>query len=296
MSYAQYDLLRKDALDGVLSVLPSELRRELLRLGGGRAVFSAGLSEIRARAGSVSVAVFSGVNLPIAVKLSKRDIEDTLTRIHKGALYMHKESLARGFITMENGVRVGIVGTYYEGLIGDATALIFRLPFFDFDIGARLRGLCEIGTRLRSMLVYSPPGVGKTTAIRSLALALAEDAKRRIVAIDERREFPACLCEGGTLDILYGYTKEMGIEVATRVLNPELIIVDELGNESEAKAVFHASMHGVPIVATAHAKDEAELMRRPSLEGIIKCRIFELAVGISRSGSEYRLSASEVGA
>ena len=294
MSYAQYSELRGEALKCVLDILPLALREELLRLGDGKAIFGEGLSEIRARVGDVSLAVFSGVNLPIRVRLTRADIADTVLRIHGGALYMHRESLAESFLPMEHGVRVGIVGTYYEGAVGDASALVFRLPFFSHEIGQRLKGLIERSGRLRPALIYSPPAGGKTTAIRSLALRLAEDARRRVVAIDERREMPACLSRETSLDILYGYKKADGIEVATRLLNPEIIILDELGSEAEAEAVFRASSRGVPIVATAHAQNTDELMRLPSLGGLIRSGVFELLIGLRRDGREYNLCVKEV--
>ena len=293
MSYAQYSELRKSALDSVLSVLPTALKEALFLLGDGKAIFSDGLSEIRARVGEVSLAVFSGVNLPIRVRLDKKDLADTVSRIHSGALYMHKESMSQGFLSMEYGVRVGIVGTYYEGLAGDITGLVFRIPFFCFEIGQKLREVIEDRGALRSALIYSPPAVGKTTAIRSLALALSAGGIRRVAVVDERREFPSCLAEHACLDILSGYKKDFGIEVATRVLNPEIIIIDELGNEKEAEAVLFAVSHGVPVVATAHATNEEELFLRPKLKELIKSRAFEIPIALYRQGRKYGFCVSE---
>ncbi len=293
MSYAQCAAFRETAIRGVLSVLPQALSAELLKLGGGKACFSSGLSEIRARAGEVSAAVFSGVTLPIRVALTKRDLENTVARICGGALYIHKESLCQSFLSMDFGVRVGIVGTYYEGTVGEASALVFRLPYFSPDIGGRLRALVDSPEGLTSALIYSPPAMGKTTAIRSLSLSLCEEGNRRIVAVDERWEFPRFMSECSSLDILYGYKKEFGIEVATRVLNPEMIIIDELSGEGEAEAAFRAAHQGVPIIATAHAGSIEELKRRPAISRLIDSGVFGLLVGLFRQGKEYSFSVKE---
>ena len=290
--------LERDALNRVLSVLPTSVSAKLRALGGGGALYSGRLSEIRLRAGDFSLAVFSGKNTPIFVKLTKKDIETTLSNIIGGALYMHKETLSCGFVSMELGIRVGIVGSaeVNDGnrpRVGEPSALIFRLPCLASDIGRELLYYIESEGHIRSALIYSPPSGGKTTAIRSLALAASERGRRRVVVVDERREFSREYFECGSADILYGYKKSAGIEIATRVLNPELIIIDELGSEAEARSVEYAALCGVPIVATAHSGSLEELLARDSVMGLIRKGAFSLLIGIQKIDGEYKLSVKE---
>ena len=48
------------------------------------------------------------------------------------------------------------------------------------------------------------------------------------------------------LDVLVGYPRALGIEIATRSLNSELIVCDEIGEGKEAEAIVSAQNCGVP--------------------------------------------------
>ena len=141
------------------------------------------------------------------------------------------------------------------------------------------------------MLIFSPPGVGKTTALRSLAYSLGGGVRpMRVAIVDERFEF----CEddyiGRQVDILKGYKRSEGVEIAVRTLSPEVIFVDEIGIE-ESRALLGAVRCGVPIVATAHASSIEEVLNKPSLSSLFDCSTFGLLVGISKEGGSYSLSS-----
>ena len=83
-------------------------------------------------------------------------------------------------------------------------------------------------------------------------------------------------------DLLTGYPKAAAIELATRVMNPQVIICDELGGEAETRALLSATNAGVPVIATAHAASTKGLLSRPTIKALHDNRVFDAYVGITR--------------
>jgi stage III sporulation protein AA len=191
-------------------------------------------------------------------------------------------------------VRVGVVGTCrYEGerLIGisDISSLVFRFPTGECEFGEELYELYASHSP-RGVLIYSPPGVGKTTALRYLAERLgAGDKARCVVVVDERCEFLREDYERARVDILSGYKKRLGIEIAIRTLSAETVILDELGADDVA-SIMDVMRFGVPFVASAHAGSAEEILNKPSLRPLFESGAVDMLVGIERSDIGYRLN------
>ena len=145
--------------------------------------------------------------------------------------------------------------------------------------------------RTRGVLIYSPPGIGKTTLLRSVAVMLASGGwsegtePLRTVVIDTRGEL-AFASEGRDLclDVLSGYPRRRGIEIATRCLNAEVIICDEIGDYEEAMSLVASHNCGVPLIASAHAGSVNQLLSRTGLRLLHEAKIFGAYVGIERDG------------
>ena len=86
------------------------------------------------------------------------------------------------------------------------------------------------------------------------------------------------------LDVLVGYPRDVGIEIAVRSMGAELVICDEIGGIPDAHAILRAANCGVPIMASAHAAGVDELLRRPSLQMLHRAAVFGAYVGIERDG------------
>ena len=80
--------------------------------------------------------------------------------------------------------------------------------------------------------------------------------------------------ENNLVDVLRGYPRAKGIEIATRTLSPEVIFCDEIGSAEEAKAILSAQNSGVPLIATAHADSRETLFRRPNIRILYENEIF----------------------
>ena len=74
---------------------------------------------------------------------------------------------------------------------------------------------------------------------------------------------------GSLTDVLNGYSKGDGMMTALRCLSPQLIICDEIGSRSDADAMLEAMNAGVPVIATAHASNEDDLLGRPQIERLV---------------------------
>ena len=140
------------------------------------------------------------------------------------------------------------------------------------------------------MLIYSPPGVGKTTALRSLAANIGSGRwARRVAVIDERCEFIVEDYANSQVDILRGYRRRAGLEIATRTMSPDIVMIDELGGD-DAASVASVVRCGIPLIATAHAKSIDELYSKVSLAPLLSAGVFSVFVGISLDAGEYSLT------
>ena len=112
----------------------------------------------------------------------------------------------------------------------------------------------------------------------------------RVAVVDTRGELCGIGECGGMIDVLEDYPKALGIEIATRTLNPEIIVCDEIGADtSEATAIRSAHNCGVPLIASSHAKSLSELLRRTGIAMLHDSKLFGAYVGISRgSAKDYR--------
>jgi stage III sporulation protein AA len=267
--------------------LPLKVREEVVRLMHSRGTPLSSISEIRLRAeGKCSVTSMSQ-RIRLCASPTASEVESTFSHICKSSLYAYRDSINEGYVTLSEGVRVGICGhARYEGdkLLGvsNITSLVYRIPTAASEVGELIFREWE-GCR-RGILVYSPPGGGKTSALRSL-VGLAAKKGENIAVIDERCEFIAADYRNYSVDILRGYKRALGMEIALRTLAPDGIAIDEVGRADEASGMLESMNAGVRIMATAHASSLEELKNRENLRPLFAHRIFDSVVGLFREGS-----------
>lgn len=259
--------------------------------------------EIRIRRGRCSsLTVSGGKNLPIALEhpILRHEMEDIVARISGGSLYAHSETIKQGYISLGDGIRAGISGrAAYDSnkMIGvdDISGICIRLPHYvNINVTVLRDLLLEMGS-CGGMLIYSPPGEGKTTVLRSLASSLAETGARKVVVVDSRGELEYGLSrENLYLDILSGYTKSEGIEIALRTMGANIIVCDEIGGREDVGAICEASVGGAALLASAHGRDIDSLMHKPNIRTLIDSGAFDYLVGIYRRGFEVEYSITSV--
>ena len=233
----------------------------------------------------------SGSASSLSARLSSLDLEEILARLTGGSLYAYRDSISEGYVSAGGGVRVGVIGVArYEcgTLVGisDVSALNFRIPSGKSSFEKELRE--AFFKSERGLLIYSAPGAGKTSALRTLASSLGSGrGALKIAVIDERREFLIDDYLFSRVDVLSGYKKWDGLEIALRALSPEVVMLDEIGSLREAEALLPYVNSGVKIVETAHAGSYEELLLKKNLEGFFALSVFDVFVGLERRGGEF---------
>lgn len=247
------------------------------------------VAEIRIRVGRPAVCVNTFGEMRICSDpFSSEEVAEFFAQICRYSVHSFQDDIARGFVTLDGGHRVGISGTAVREngkivFIKDVSGLNIRVAHqivgCSDEIYERFfsNGLC-------SLLIAGKPLSGKTTVLRDLARRLGES--RRVTLIDSRNEISASvrgtpsLDVGLNTDVLCGCGKSEGIMMALRSLSPEVIICDEIAHDEAA--VEQALFCGVKVIAAAHAGSLAELDRRFGECGLP--RLFDAAAVIGERG------------
>ena len=267
----------------LIACFPLQLTDAIRRCGASNA------EEVRLHRGRICTVTCGGKNYPTNIILGENEINDILHRMCGGSLYAFRHTINNGYLSLDGGIRVGICGSAAleeEEIIGinEITGLIIRIPHRHRVNAAPILEELERLGGMRGILIYAPPGIGKTTLLRTVAIEASSGANaKRTVVVDSREELGYTL--DGTrliLDVLIGYPRQKGIEIAVRSLGAQLIICDEIGGSEDARAILSAANCGVPLVASAHADNVQELLRRPSIGLLHRAKVFGAYVGIKR--------------
>ncbi len=195
------------------------------------------------------------------------DIENTLYKAGEYSVYSVEEQLKKGFITARNGERLGVAGEFvFEHgkplSIRNYTSLCIRVPHEIIGCGQEIYQKC-MSDKIRSILIASPPGIGKTTILRDLARIISEYNHLNVLICDERGEISAGNV-GETCDVLKFAEKEMAFHAGIRAMRPDVIITDELSTY-DCSAVEKAVFSGVKVLASAHFS-QMDSVKKPFLD------------------------------
>jgi stage III sporulation protein SpoIIIAA len=147
-------------------------------------------------------------------------------------------------------------------------------------VGRALEGTIDIVDDIvrsgQSILLLGKPGVGKTTKLREVARVLADEVQKRVIIVDTSNEIAG---DGDVPHPGIGGARRMQVRVpaeqhgvmieAVENHMPEVIVIDEIGNEAEATAARTIAERGVQLVGTAHGQTLENLMLNPSLADLI---------------------------
>lgn len=265
---------------GVSSLLPRELAFavELAELEQ--------VEEIRIRSGHRVWVSGGGKNVALDVTVSKSVLEDILVRACGGSLYSCEETIRLGYVTTEDGIRLGVTGEWTEGGVRSPNFLVIRVPRrVRCDVGF-VRGLLDSFGMSRGLLAFSPPLGGKTSFLREVARSLSSgEDPLRVVAVDTRGELGFSLDGELCLSLLSHYPRRDGLEIAARTLGAQVVVCDEIG-AGEADAIRELHGGGVPLIASAHAADISDLLSRRGIDELHKAGVFGAYIELFRGQAQ----------
>lgn len=263
------------------------------------------LNEIRLRSGKPIVVFVKGkpfyinekglsCNLKNAEYISKDAIMDIVYKASDFSIYAVNEQIKQGFLILENGVRIGLCGNVITDnneikTINNWTSLNIRIPhqISGMSLGAFSDIVCD--GEFKNTLIISPPGAGKTTFIRDFIFQLSESNYcSNVCVIDERGEIAGGENSGINLgnfcDIMSFCSKKIGFMQSIRAMNPNIIIIDEIGSMEDVECLKEAMNSGVKVVATIHASSIEELKEKCFFKELPKNYFERYVVLSSRNG------------
>lgn len=242
------------------------------------------LRELRLRVGFPPLLIHArGELCPSGRCITSGDLKDIINRASRYSAYA-MPGVPHGYITAKGGHRIGLCGTpvlLQNGISSwkEIRSLCIRVARDVSGIGGGARSALNSG----SLLILGPPGSGKTTLLRDLVRMISDERKEQIAVVDERGEiFPL---EGGEsqfpcgmrTDILSGCPKHTGIECLVRSMGPQWIAVDEITSMEDCQTMEQIGMCGVRFLATAHAVNCQDLLRRPVYRRLAETGLFRCA-------------------
>jgi stage III sporulation protein SpoIIIAA len=247
-----------DDLDALIDIFPLHIRQPLRRMEN-----ISELLEVVLDLGRSPEARFPGEEAILSPgEVSTADIEYVTSRIGSFG-DDNRAGIAR---TLH---RISAIRNRKRVIVG-LTCRVGRAVFGTIQV---IQDLIEEG---KSVLLLGRPGVGKTTMLREVARVLAGDLKKRVVIVDTSNEIAG---DGDIPHPAIGHARRMQVTTPDRqhavmieaVENhmPEIIIIDEIGTELEARAARTIAERGVQLVGTAHGNTLENLMANPTLSDLI---------------------------
>ena len=294
-------------IDGILRYFPKKVQ-ELIKNNINDEELEM-LEEIRIRNNLPLILKIGQAEKVIDYKITTEDINYIFQKICENSIYSYQKQIANGFITVQGGNRVGIVGTAV--LDGNDKVINFNyISGLNFRISRQIIGCSnqivdEIFNGcggIYNTLIISKPGIGKTTLLRDIVRNVSNGMPNKfqgmnVAVIDERGEISATYKGimqndlGMRTDVINDIPKYIGMKMAIRSMTPKVIVADEIGNKRDSEAIKYAMCCGVKGIFTAHGASLEELEKNPEISDLLKNKIFEKIICIKdREGKNYNWS------
>ncbi len=257
------------------------------------------VTEIRLRLGKpMEVVTPTGSRLLYAPNgrpmLREGEQEQLLSAFCDHARYAWEKEIQQGFLTLHSGCRVGITGRIASDTGAPAAVTGFCIRILRPVVGCGERILPDLLNegRLRSTLLFSAPGCGKTTLLRDIIRLVSDGLggamPQRVGVVDERYEISgeggAAFDLGDRTDVLSGIAKKEGLLRLLSTMGPQVLAADELNLSTDVAAVLETRSRGVTVLCTAHGGTFEELMHREGMRSLLSNGTFERYVRLVGCG------------
>lgn len=272
----------------ILNKLPENLHQELCSIPTD---LINTLEEIRLRCGQSPILQFDNGEKVLTKVITREDLQKTLNNLIKFSYYAYEEDLAKGFVTISGGHRVGICGKAV--VKNNNPTLIKEISSMNIRFAKEIKGCANqlipfliINQRPVNTLIVSPPGCGKTTLLRDITRLLSI-RQIKVAICDERSEIAGMYNSipsfelGPRTDILDGCDKVHGISMLIRAMSPEVIITDEIGKKGDLAAIEQCHNAGVNLITSIHGSSEKDLLNS-SIAPLLKRKLFANIIFLSK--------------
>ena len=221
---------------------------------------------------------------------TRETIDYILATATKNSLYAYEDQIRDGYIVSENGIRIGLCGTAViknnqVWFIKNITSLNIRFAHEVQGCSNKIMSYIIKNLEIKNTLIISEPGAGKTTLIRDVIKQMSEQFNiPNILVIDEKFEIAGenkNFNLGKNVDVIQGSNKNFAFYEAIKVMNPNVIVTDELISNEDMSGVKFAIRSGVKVIATAHANSIDQIKEKEFINYLID-DYFDLFIVLSK--------------
>lgn len=262
------------------------------------------LEEIRIRVDREILLKIGQVEYILNYIISSKEILEILQKICDNSIYTYQNQICNGYITIKGGHRVGITGSivFKEGQVINIShiySLNFRIAKEIIGCSNKiLKYILNIKENtVFNSIILSPPGRGKTTLLRDCVRNISDGIEEigfkgiNVGVVDERGEIAAMYKGipqndlGKRTDILDNVSKDIGMKMLIRSMNPNVIVADEIGTAEDVLAINYAVCSGIKGIFTAHGSTLNDIILNPILKKLYEIKVIEKIILIEKDRS-----------